>query len=75
MLIKTPNLYSDTAVLEGAGAISSALSRIKMDRLLLGSCAPLFYPEAATLKLKESALEGESLNRITHQNAQALLKP
>jgi hypothetical protein len=75
MLGTAERIWSDIAMLEGVGGIATALARAKPDRLLLGSYAPFFYPEAAMLKLKESALEGEPLEKITHENAEGLLKP
>jgi hypothetical protein len=43
--------------------------------VLFGSHAPLFYFEAALLKLKESALNAAQLRAVREANARRLLPP
>ena len=60
-------------MLEGVAGISGALKHLPADRLLVGTHAPFFAPEAATLKLKESDL-GDALRRqIGAENAASVL--
>ncbi|MBX6311402.1 MAG: amidohydrolase family protein [Isosphaeraceae bacterium] len=63
----------DIAMLEGVGGIERFLAQYGADRLLFGSYAPLFYHEAATLKLRESALEPNQREAIVSGNARRLL--
>lgn len=66
-------VWFDTAMLEGVAGVGTALKHLPADRLLVGSHAPFFAPEAAPLKLKESDL-GEALRRqIAEENAGKVL--
>lgn len=66
-------VWFETAMLEGVAGISGALKHLPADRLLVGTHAPFFAPEAATLKLKESDL-GDALRRqIAAENAARVL--
>jgi predicted TIM-barrel fold metal-dependent hydrolase len=65
-------VYFDIAHLEGVGGISNLLAQVPLERVLFGSYAPVFYPESAHLKLRESALTGEQRAAITERNATAL---
>ncbi len=67
------NVHLDITALEQVGGIRSVLDRFPATRLLFGSHAPFFYPESSVLKLQESALSGEALNQICHENALHLL--
>jgi predicted TIM-barrel fold metal-dependent hydrolase len=49
------------------------VAQVGWDRLLFGSHAPFFYPEAAALKLKESALSPERAEAIRRGNARRVL--
>ena len=73
-LTRFPNVHLDIAALEGVGGIGNVLDRFPADRLLFGSHAPFFYPESAVQKLIESAIGGDVLEQVSHQNAAALLK-
>ena len=63
----------DIAMLDGVGGVAGLLNQFPLERVLLGSNAPLFYCEAALLKLKESALTAEQEQAIRHTNARRLL--
>ncbi|MDB6117242.1 MAG: putative TIM-barrel fold metal-dependent hydrolase [Verrucomicrobiaceae bacterium] len=63
----------DIAMLEGIAGIEGALESISAERLCFGSYAPVFYHEAAKLKLRESELNATQLTAITHENAKRLL--
>lgn len=73
-LIADRNLYIDTAMLEGLGAISQLLTSIPLEKILFGSNAPLFYFQAAILKLTESDLDRWQIKSIQQGSAQQLLQ-
>src|SRR5262249_7296867 len=63
----------EIATLEGVGGLESLIAEIGHGRILLGSLAPLFAPESAVLKLKESPLTAPQREAITLLNARTLL--
>lgn len=65
----------DIAMLEGMSGIARTIERVPEIKLCYGSYAPFFYPEAAALKLVESAPElGErSLSAVRSHHAENLL--
>lgn len=65
--------FFDIGMVEGVGGIANMREPLGIDRLLFGSHAPLFYPESAVLKLKESTLSDPELALITHDTAKSLL--
>ncbi len=67
------NVVFDIAMLEGIAGIDATLEDMPLDRLCFGSYAPVFYHEAAKLKLQESDLSAAQLTAITHANAQRFL--
>jgi predicted TIM-barrel fold metal-dependent hydrolase len=73
LLTKTPNLSFDMATLENVGGVSLVVEQIGAERVLYGSHAPFFYPEAASLKIKEAALAADVAERILHANAARLI--
>lgn len=68
LLKKTPVMF-DIALVEGIMALEGLLEELPADRVCFGSYAPIFYFEAAKLKLQESALDEKQLAAITHENA------
>jgi predicted TIM-barrel fold metal-dependent hydrolase len=64
----------EISMLDGFAGVANLLSRIPSSRVLFGSYAPLFYFEAARLKLQESPFSGEDLHAIRVENARLLLK-
>ncbi len=71
-LLLAGNVNTDIAMLEGVGGIARTLAELPNDRVLFSSHSPLFYFEAAELKLRESALSPAQLAAVTHRNAQRL---
>ncbi|HSI13134.1 MAG TPA: hypothetical protein VK961_13875 [Chthoniobacter sp.] len=63
----------DTAMVEGIAGIESVLEEFPVAQLCFGSYAPVFYPESAKLKLRESDLSDVQLDAITQGNAQRFL--
>jgi len=72
-LIAAGEVYVEISMLEGVGGIANLLAQVPVNRVLLGSYAPLFYFESALLKLKESPLSEAHLKALRHENAQRLL--
>lgn len=67
-------VWLDFAMLEGVGGIEGLLKDWPLEKLVFGSHAPLFYWEAAKLKLQESDLSPGQLAAITHDNATRCLQ-
>lgn len=63
----------EIAMLEGAGGIERTMPVVGDGRLLFGTFAPVFVPESAALKLRESPLEGPRLEALVRGNARRLL--
>jgi uncharacterized protein len=72
-LLAAGDVSVEIAMLEGVGGIAALLEQAPLDRVLFGSHAPLFYFEAAQLKLKESPLSPDQRRALTHANARRLL--
>lgn len=73
-LAEAGEVYFDLSTLEGVGGVAGLLETLPADRVLFSSHAPLFYPEAAVLKLKESMLLPEQASQVAWQNAQRALR-
>ena len=73
VLGKTPQVSFDIATLENVGGVATVIEQLSADRVLYGSHAPFFYPEAAALKLKESALDAGVARKVISGNAQRML--
>jgi predicted TIM-barrel fold metal-dependent hydrolase len=74
MALEGANLLFDIGMLEGISGIEAALEELPLERLCFGSYAPVFYHEAAKLKLQESELTDAQLQAITHRNAERFLQ-
>jgi hypothetical protein len=72
-LVAAGDVSVEIAMLEGVGGLAVLLEAVPAERVLFGSHAPLFYFEAAELKLKESPLGAPQRRAIRHENAQRLL--
>lgn len=72
-VLSAGRVYLEIAMVEGVGGVQKLLTQIPADRLLYGSYAPFFYPEAALLKLRESPLSREQLQSIQAGNATSLI--
>jgi predicted TIM-barrel fold metal-dependent hydrolase len=72
-LLAAGEVYVEISMLEGVGGLGQLLTQAPAHRLLFGSHAPLFYLDAALLKLKESPLLKEQRKAIGFLNAQKFL--
>ena len=66
-------LYVDISTVEGIEGIARLLERLSPERVLFGSNFPLFYFEAALLKVQESGLPEDQKNRLFEGNARRIL--
>jgi predicted TIM-barrel fold metal-dependent hydrolase len=73
-ILAVEGISVEIAMLEGAAGVEKFAARFGPDRLLFGSHAPLYYAEAAHLKLKESALTPQQAEAIRQGNARRLLR-
>ena len=73
-LAKIPGLFFDTARADGTDGVASLLAATGPDRVLFGSHAPFLIPEAALIRVHESALDPGPLRAVLRDNAEALLK-
>jgi uncharacterized protein len=65
-------ISADIAMVEGVAGLERLVAQVGRECLLFGSHAPLFYAEAAHLKLKESSLTPEQAEAIRQGNARRL---
>jgi len=72
-LVASGQLFVELATLEGVSGIEKLLKHVAQDRILFGTHAPFFLPEAAHLKLRESELGGLQRAAIEFDNAKRLL--
>jgi len=68
-LLKNTHVLFDIALVEGIMGLEGLLVELPADRICFGSHAPIFYFEAARLKLRESELDEKQMKAITHENA------
>jgi predicted TIM-barrel fold metal-dependent hydrolase len=72
-LVATGQVWVDTAMHEGVAGIERAVAAIGAGRLVVGSHAPFYCPDAAPLKLRESELKEADRAAVAEGNARALL--
>ncbi len=73
-LAKLPNVYFDTARVEGTDGVPDLLSVVPQHRVLFGTHAPFLIPEAALIRVHESSkLDIGSLRGLLADNARTVL--
>jgi predicted TIM-barrel fold metal-dependent hydrolase len=70
---KSRQVVFDIAILEGMADLRRLVDAVGIDRVVFGSHSPMFYFEAAALKLREAALTEEETSAILNGNARRLL--
>ena len=69
-----PNIYFDTARVDGTDAVPQLVKAVPKGRVLYGSHAPLLIPEAAMIRVHESGrLVDEQLRAVYTDNASNVL--
>lgn len=71
--ISSKQLLFDIGMLESVEGIRILERAVGMDRIAFGSYSPMFYTEAALLKLRESALTQAEIEQVCTSNARRLL--
>ena len=66
-------VFFDIATVEGIEGIARLVERLSPERVLFGSNFPLFYFEAARLKIEESGLPEDQKRKLFEENARQLL--
>lgn len=65
--------WTDFANVEGLGALARLIERVGSERVMFGSHFPLFYPESAVLKIRESVIKDNAMEVIQYANARRLV--
>jgi hypothetical protein len=68
-------VYFELATLEGIEGVARLVEQLPPERILFGSNFPLFYFEAALLKVQESGLPQERKTMLFEGNARRILPP
>ncbi|MPY90248.1 MAG: amidohydrolase family protein [Luteitalea sp.] len=72
-LTRTGQVYCEISWLEGLGGVGRLAKSISLSRILFGSYAPIFYFEAAWLKMQESPLTQQQIRGILRENAKRVI--
>lgn len=72
-LVSAGTVLFDISTVEGIEGVARLVERLPPDRVVFGSNFPLFYFEAALLKVQESGLPDQRKSRLFEGNARQLL--
>ena len=67
------NVWLETSCLQGLGGLARWVSQGDVDRILLGTGAPLQYPACGIAKLEKADISAADKEAIAHLNAKRLL--
>lgn len=67
------NVWLETSCLQGLGGLAQWVSQGDVDRILLGTGAPLQYPACGIAKLEKAEISPADKEAIAHRNAKRLL--
>jgi hypothetical protein len=71
--VNAGNVAVEIAMLDAVNGVADLVASLPPGRVLFGSYAPLFYFEAATLKIQECPLTDAQVRAIRYESAQRLL--
>jgi hypothetical protein len=72
-LAEAGQVYFDFAMAERVGPVARLAGQVSFPRVLFGSHYPLYYFEAAMLKVEESGLSEAQTKAVYEENARRLL--
>jgi hypothetical protein len=72
-LVEAGRIWIDTAMMEGISVLERVVAAVGSGRILVGSHAPFYAPDAAPLKLQEAALKDADRLAIAEGNARSLI--
>lgn len=69
ILAEHEGLYFDTARVDGTDGLKQMLHHVPEDRLLFGTHAPFLIPEASMIRILESGIHTQAIDKILCRNA------
>lgn len=72
-LVEAGRIWIDTAMMEGISVLERVVAAVGSERIVVGSHAPFFAPDAAPLKLQEAELKEADHRAIAEGNARSLM--
>lgn len=69
LLAEHERLYFDTARVDGTDGLKQILHHVPEERLFFGTHAPFLIPEASMIRILESGIHTQAIDKILHLNA------